>query len=74
MPRIKPRHYAMIWKRIRKSSQEEEEKFQKELREAGVSFREKLVMTLTAYVVIVLPCLLLLIGLSAFMLWIMGLL
>ncbi|MCI8800424.1 hypothetical protein AMURIS_04562 [Acetatifactor muris] len=64
----------MIWKRIRKSSQEEEEKFQKELREAGVSFREKLVMTLTAYVVLVLPCLLLLIGLSAFMLWIMGLL
>lgn len=64
----------MIWKRIRKSSQEEEEKFQKELREAGVFFREKLVMTLTAYVVLVLPCLLLLIGLSAFMLWIMGLL
>lgn len=64
----------MIWKRIRKSSQEEEEKFQKELREASVSFREKLVMTLTAYVMIVLPCLLLLIGLSAFMLWIMGLL
>ena len=64
----------MIWKRIRKSSQEEEENFQKELREASVSFREKLVMTLTAYVVIVLPCLLLLIGLSAFMLWIMGLL
>lgn len=64
----------MIWKRIRKSSQEEEKKFQKELREAGVSFREKLVMTLTAYVVLVLPCLLLLIGLSAFMLWIMGLL
>ena len=64
----------MIRKRIRKSSQEEEEKFQKELREASVSFREKLVMTLTAYVVIVLPCLLLLIGLSAFMLWIMGLL
>lgn len=64
----------MIWKRIRKSSQEEEEKFRKGMQEAGVSFREKLVMTLTAYVVIVLPCLLLLIGLSAFMLWIMGLL
>ena len=47
----------MIWKRIRKSSQEEEEKFQKELREASVSFREKLVMTLTAYVVIALKVL-----------------
>lgn len=44
------------------------------MQEAGVSFREKLVMTLTAYVVIVLPCLLILIGLSVFMLWIMGLL
>ena len=64
----------MIWKRIRKSSQEEEEKFLKGMQEAGVSFREKLVMTLTAYVVIVLPCLLILIGLSVFMLWIMGLL
>ena len=64
----------MIWNRLKKSSPEEEEKFQKQLQETGVTFKEKLIMTLTAYVVIVLPCLLFLLALSAFMLWIMGIL
>ena len=44
------------------------------MKEAGVSPKDKLLMTLTAYVVILLPCLLVLLGLSVFMLWILGLL
>lgn len=63
----------MIWNRLKKSSPEEEETFKKLLQETGVTFKEKLIMTLTAYVVIVLPCLLFLIALSAFMMWIIGL-
>ena len=64
----------MIWKRIRKSTAEEEEKFREQQREAKVSPKEKLAMVLTAYVVIVLPCLLVLAVLSLLMMWIFGVL
>lgn len=67
----------MIWRRLKemkKPSPEEDEAFRKGMEGMKVDWKERLLMTLTAYVVIVLPCLLLLIGLSAFMLWIMGLL
>ena len=64
----------MIWKRLKKSTPEQEEEYQKQLQEAGVTPREKLVMVLTAYVVILLPCLLILLGMCAVVLWVMGLL
>lgn len=64
----------MIWKRLKKSTPEQEKQFAEQMKEAGVSPNDKLLMTLTAYVVILLPCLLVLLGLSVFMLWILGLL
>ena len=64
----------MIWKRLKKSTPEQEEEYQKQLQETGVTPREKLVMVLTAYVVILLPCLLVLLGMCAVVLWVMGLL
>ena len=64
----------MIWKRLKKSTPEQEQQFAEQMKEAGVSPKDKLLMTLTAYVVILLPCLLVLLGLSVFMLWILGLL
>ena len=64
----------MIWKRLKKSNPEQENQFAEQMKEAGVSPKDKLLMTLTAYVVILLPCLLVLLGLSVFMLWILGLL
>ena len=64
----------MIWKRLKKSTPEQEEEYQKQLQETGVTPREKLVMVLTAYVVILLPCLLVLLGMCAIVLWVMGLL
>ena len=64
----------MIWKRLKKSTPEQEKQFAEQMKEAGVSPKDKLLMTLTAYVVILLPCLLVLLGLSVFMLWILGLL
>ena len=64
----------MIWKRLKKSTPEQEEEYQKQLQETGITPREKLVMVLTAYVVILLPCLLVLLGMCAVVLWVMGLL
>ena len=64
----------MIWKRLKKSTPEQEKQFAEQMKEAGVSPKDKLLMTLTAYVVILLPCLLVLLGLSVFMLWFLGVL
>lgn len=64
----------MIWKRLKKSTPEQERQFREQMQETKVTRGEKLLMVLTAYVVIVLPCLLILAGLGWFMLWVMGLL
>ncbi len=66
----------MIWRRLKEYAGEQEEKQPSEEERDGlhVSFRERLVMVLTAYVVIVLPCLLVLIGLSLLACWLFGLL
>ena len=64
----------MIFKRLRKSTPEEEEQFGKMLEEEKVGWKDKFAMMLSAYVVIVIPCLLVLIGMSVFMLWVIGLL
>ena len=44
------------------------------MEEEKVGWKDRLAMMLSAYVVIVIPCLLILIFLCVFMLWIMGLL
>ena len=41
----------MIWKRIKKSSGEQEEKFKEMMTEEKVSFKEKLAMVLSGYLV-----------------------
>ena len=64
----------MIFKRLRESTPEEEEQFGKMLEEEKVGWKDKFAMMLSAYVVIVIPCLLVLIGMSVFMLWVFGLL
>ena len=66
----------MIWGRLKKYAGEQEAKTppEEERDEVHVSFRERLVMILTAYAVIVLPCLLVLIGLSLLVCWLFGLL
>ena len=64
----------MIFKRLKKSTPEEEEQFGKMLEEQKVGWKDRLAMMLSAYVVIVIPCLLVLIGMSVLMLWVFGLL
>ena len=65
----------MIWRRLKQYAGEQEAKQppEGERDEVHVSFRERLVMVLT-YAVIVLPCLLVLIGLSLLACWLFGLL
>lgn len=63
----------MIWRRLKKYVSEQEEK-PVEKEDLHVSFKEHLVMTLTAFVVIVIPCALVLIVLSLLTMWLFGLL
>ena len=64
----------MIRKRLKKSSKEEAQKFARMMEEEHVTFRERLVMILTAYVVLLLPSILILIALALFSLWLFGVL
>ena len=61
-------------KRLRKSTPEEEQKFHEDMQNAGVKFKDKLAMVLSAYLVIVLPCLLILIGISLLAMFLLGVL
>ena len=64
----------MIRKRLKKSSKEEDQKFARMMEEEHVTFRERLIMILTAYVVLLLPSILILIALALFSLWLFGVL
>ena len=64
----------MIFKRLKKSTPEQEKEFSEMMEEEKVGWKDRLAMMLSAYVVIIIPCLLILIFLCVFMLWIMGLL
>ena len=68
----------MIWKRLKKYANEQEERVEEENRapqeDLHISFWEQLLMVLTAYVVILIPCLLILIGLYLLVSWLFGLL
>lgn len=64
----------MIWKRLKKTTHEEEEAFRDRMTEEKLPFSEKAIMVLTAYGVFILPCLLVLLGLSALTMWLFGML
>ena len=64
----------MIFKRLKKSTPEQEAEFAKMLEEEKVTWKDKFAMIFSAYLVILLPCVLVLVGCVAIMLWIFGLL
>ena len=64
----------MIFKRLKKSTPEEEEQFGRMMEEEKVGWKDKFAMIISAFAVIVLPSLLILIGMSTLMLWVFGLL
>ncbi len=64
----------MIWKRLKQVTPEQEEEFRQRMTEEEVGWKDKLTMIGTAYLIIVLPCLLILLGLSALCMWLFGVL
>jgi len=62
----------MIWRRLKKASKEEDLEFRERMSSVDVTRKDKLAMFLSAFLVIVLPCLLILGVFSLLMLWIFG--
>lgn len=62
----------MIWKRLKKVTPEQEKEFSERMQD--VPFLDKAIMTLTAFVVIVIPCALVIGGMTLLVTWILGLL
>ena len=61
-------------KRLRKSSPEEDKQFRELMQQNDVGFKDGMAMILSAFLVIVLPCLLLLCGIAVLGLWLFGVL
>ena len=64
----------MIWRRIKKVKKEDEEKFSQMMEEQKPSGKDIFAMILSALFVIVLPCALVLVGLSLLVLLLFGVL
>ena len=62
----------MIWKRLRKPTPEQEADFQKRMSDENLTWKDKLAMVLGAYVTILLPCILVLLGFGFLILLIFG--
>ena len=61
-------------KRLRKSTPEEFNRFHEDMQNEDVKFKDKVAMVLSAYLIIVLPCLLILIGISLLAMFLLGML
>ena len=64
----------MIWRRLKKATKQDQQEFNQRLQEADLSWKDKFAMIVSAFFVIVLPCLLVLVALSLFVLWLFGVL
>ena len=63
----------MIFKRLKKSTKEEEAQFSQMFEEENVGWKDKLAMLIAAFFPIMLPCVAVLLGFAAVILWILGL-
>ena len=64
----------MIWRRLRRSTPEDERELDRRMDEIKTSPKDVLAMMASAFVVIVLPCLAILVGLSLAVMFLFGLL
>ena len=64
----------MIWHRLRRSTPEDERELDRRMDEIKTSPKDVLAMMASAFVVIVLPCLAILVGLSLAVMFLFGLL
>ena len=56
-------------KRLKKASEDDEARFVQAMEDNNVGFKDKIAMVISAFLVIVLPCLLILLGISGIALW-----
>ena len=64
--------FGLTRREIKPVTKEQEREFGERLKENKVGFKESVIIVLTAFVTIVLPCILTLGALSLFVLWIFG--
>ena len=64
----------MIFKRLKKSTKEEEEQFSMMLEEEKVGWKDKRAMLIAAFFTIMLPCIGVLLAFAALIMWLVGLL
>ena len=64
----------MIFKRLKKSTKEEEAQFSRMLEEEQVGWKDKLAMLIAAFFTIMLPCIGVLLAFAALIMWLVGLL
>lgn len=62
----------MIWKRLKKSTPEKEAEFADRMEEAKVTWKDRFAMIVSAFLVIFLPCTLILCALGLLILWMFG--
>ena len=62
----------MIFRRLRKSTDEEEEQFGRMFEEEKVGWKDKLAMLISAFFVIMIPCILVLLVFAGLILWLLG--
>ena len=64
----------MIFKRLKKSTKEQEEQFGRMLEEEKVGCADKFAMLIAAFFTIMLPCIGVLLAFAALIMWLVGLL
>ena len=62
----------MIFRRLKKSTEQDELDFAKRMEEEKVGCADSFAMILSAFLMIVLPCLGVLLGFAALILWLLG--
>ena len=62
----------MIFKRLKKSTKEDEAQFAQMMEEEKVGCADKFAMLVAAFFTIMLPCIAILVAFAALMLWILG--
>ncbi len=64
--------FGIFGRGLHKATKKQEQEFSEQLNRERIGFRDGFAIVLAAFVTIVLPCLLILCGLSAVVLWIFG--
>ncbi|MBQ6809539.1 MAG: hypothetical protein IJP09_02375 [Clostridia bacterium] len=62
----------MIWRRLKKSTPEQEKEFKENLEKENVGIKDFVALLVSAFFVLILPCILILGGIGLLLLWAFG--